>query len=273
MLTLAIVLKAALIAGILAGAGLALARLTLPDSSGQPLSESLRAQRVGFILAGFAGAAAFALLIYRLTGSLDPAIAAMVATSPPGIAAGLVLLGAAIGISHRRLAVLGAVSIIAATAVAGHAAAQSLVAGAIVGAHVAAAAWWTGGLLLLLGASRGAAPRFLVVLDRFSRQAVWAILLLLAAGAWVVVELVGLSLSALNTGYGWTIVAKVLVAGGALSIAMYNRARLTPAVREGTPGAMRRLRNNISAELALIAVVVVATGVLTTTMSPPGSGH
>ena len=274
MLVLTVILKVGLIAGVLVGAGLELARASLRFSPGPASRWFDRIRRAALALAGFCALAGAALLVFRLGGSLDPAIAAIVVQSPTGAAAGLFVLGAALGLLHPKLATAGAVLIVLASGVAGHASALSFTSGMIVAMHVGVASWWTGSLLILLFACRktdnGSLPD---VLERFSRQAKPMIFVLLAAGGWAVVDLIGFSVSAFRTVYGQILLLKLVLVAGALSIALYNRRRLTPAVRHGQPGAGSRLQTNVVAELAVIGLVAIATGVLTTVLSPPAEQH
>ena len=277
MLALAIGLKIVLLLSILVGAGLVFARASLGDLGDLEARQAvavLRLQRGCLALAAICAVATFTLIVYRLGGGFDPGIAAFVAQSPPGFAAGLLVSGALLSVFGGKVAVPGALLIVAAFAVTGHASAQSTATAIVAGAHVSAGAWWTGGLLLLAGAAGDhAAPRTSDLLQRFSTQAVPIVAVLLVAGGWVAIELVGLSFSALSTDYGSTLLLKIGLAVGALSVAIYNRLKLVPAIRRGEAAAMNRLRRNALVELAFIGLLATVTGVLTSNMSPPAAMH
>jgi copper resistance protein D len=56
---------------------------------------------------------------------------------------------------------------------------------------------------------------------------------------------------------------------GLLSLAATNKFILTPALLAGDFSAFGRLRKSIDAELALVAIILTATAVLTTLSGPP----
>jgi copper transport protein len=116
--------------------------------------------------------------------------------------------------------------------------------------HVAAAAVWIGGLLQLafLLPRAGAAAR------RFSAFALPAVVAIALTG---IIRALG-ELSAVSqlwsTGYGRTILAKSVLFVVLLGLGRRSRRRL---------GALERLRSSVVTELAVVAMVVVAVGVLT----------
>ena len=70
------------------------------------------------------------------------------------------------------------------------------------------------------------------------------------------------------TPYGWILSAKLCVAGAVLAVAGYNRRQLTPRLLAGDRSAVSALRSSMNAEVALIAVVLAITAILTTYTSP-----
>jgi copper transport protein len=101
--------------------------------------------------------------------------------------------------------------------------------------HLLGAAAWAGGLVLTAVAVRrrrleddpvGAAR----VLGRFSAVALWSVVALGTAGVAMSWVLVRTPRALITTGYGWTLLAKVVVVAMVLVVATYNRQRLVPAV-------------------------------------------
>lgn len=101
--------------------------------------------------------------------------------------------------------------------------------------HLAGAAAWFGGVVLLwatLRATRleddpvGAAT----VVARFSRLALWSVLVLVAAGTAMSLPLVRSTDALTSTTYGWLLLAKVGLALTVVAIAAYNRRQLVPAI-------------------------------------------
>jgi copper transport protein len=118
--------------------------------------------------------------------------------------------------------------------------------------HVVAAAFWIGGLLQLAAILRagddpGAARRF-------SRLALPAVALLALSGAArAVVELTGVS-QLWSTGYGRALLIKSVLLGCLIVLAWLSRRRI---------GSGIRLLRTVSAELAVLAVVIGVVAVLT----------
>ncbi|MBV6509754.1 MAG: Copper transport protein YcnJ [Acidimicrobiales bacterium] len=134
--------------------------------------------------------------------------------------------------------------------------------------HVLAAATWSGGLLaaLLLWQERrrlddpaGAAD----IVDRFSMIAGFALVAAVVAGgllAWVEVR-AWRALTA--TAYGWTLAVKLALVAAILSLAVYNRFRLVPAVRASVDSATwKQLRLTMRFEVGLVVLVLAVTAVL-----------
>lgn len=118
--------------------------------------------------------------------------------------------------------------------------------------HVTAAAFWIGGLVqLAIVLMRGGAPE---APRRFSRLALPTVALIAASGvARAVVELSSVS-QLWSTGYGRTILVKTVLLAVTVAIAIGSRRALA---------APARLLRSVSAELAVLALLVVAVAVLT----------
>jgi len=151
--------------------------------------------------------------------------------------------------------------------------------------HLLAGSFWTGGLLgllLFLTSARvvtrgedGAGPvRAAHVVERFSRLAVWTVVVLAASGTVMAVRILGSVEALFSTAYGWTLLAKLGVLVPVVALAAYNRFRLLPAI-SAQPTAhrrWRRLTRALRSEAGLLAVVLTITGVLTN-LSPAQESH
>lgn len=159
--------------------------------------------------------------------------------------------------------------------------------------HLAGAATWAGGLLLLALSMRdrrvdddpvGAAQ----LVARFSTLALWSVLVLTVAGVAMSLPLVRTPEALWTTTYGLLLLTKVGLVAVAVLIAAYNRAQLVPAVaarvapaggagtsvdaevaaddRDGRARtAWAQLTRTVTVEVALVAVVALVTGFLVTT--------
>jgi copper transport protein len=131
------------------------------------------------------------------------------------------------------------------------------------------AAWWVGALFYLRqGCAQLQFDRLVAVVARFSSIAFVLTGVLVVAGLVLILILVDFSADPWLTLYGWILGAKLSFVGVLLAIAGYNRRRLTPRLMSGEASAVRALRTTIGAELALIAVVLTITSILTTYASP-----
>jgi copper transport protein len=155
--------------------------------------------------------------------------------------------------------------------------------------HLVFAAVWAAGLVLLVRSMRalradddpvGAAH----VVTRFSRVALWSVVVLSVAGTAMAVPLVRGVDALTSTTYGWLLLAKVAAVAVVVALAAYNRARLVPAVAAravpaggsvdaapdadrtaGSAAAWGQLSRTVRVEVALVAVVLGLTGFLVTT--------
>jgi len=188
----------------------------------------------------------------------------------------LLALGAGIACAAALLVVPG---------LAGHAAQTSprSLALALDWTHLAAGSVWLGGLiglLVLWGAvRRGRRMRALgIVVPRFSRVALGAVLALVATGTAQTIEHLP-TLSALwETSYGRSILVKIGLLCAALVLGAINLLVTTPRLAragarddatEGGRGAAL-LRRTVSGEVLLVASTVFAAGVLTS-LPPPAA--
>lgn len=261
--------------GVLCGAGAVLATATLHPDSGT--AEALaRLTRTGAWVTIVATLGALGVLALRLGGSLDPEIVSAVLMSNVGAAAGLRLTGgvlllvtpAAYEDSFGRGMHLSAAALVLASFVfSGHAAAEGVWPGLIAALHVAAAGWWLSSLVAMRVAFVGGRSAAVSLVRQFSGRAVLGMAVLIVAGGLLLAALVDFSAFEM-TDYLRNLAIKLGIVLFVLGIAAYNRFALTRRVLANDPAAILRLRRAIDIELVLIALVLIATAIMTTFTSP-----
>ncbi len=172
------------------------------------------------------------------------------------------------GWNARWLSLGAVVSLGTAFAVSGHTATAEprMVASAAIWVHGASLALWIGALLpLAMGVTGQAGPQ---ALRRFSRAIPVAIAALLLSGVVLSVLQLGRVEALWSSGYGRILIAKLALVTLLLLIALWNRARLTPRLEAGTPGAVHMLRRTIAAELVLVVAILGVVGLWRFTPPP-----
>lgn len=151
--------------------------------------------------------------------------------------------------------------------------------------HLLAGSFWVGGtvgLLLFLASVRvvdspaaDTSPKLAAeVVQRFSRLAIWSVVIIATSGTIMGVMIVG-SLDALfTTEYGFTLLLKVGIVIPVVVIAAYNRFRLLPrlSARPTVRMQWQFLTRTLSYEAALLTTVLLLTGFLTN-LSPTHDHH
>lgn len=131
--------------------------------------------------------------------------------------------------------------------------------------HLLAGAAWLGGIVVLAFTVR---PRRLeddpagaaTLVARFSGIATVAVVTVTLAGFALSWALVRRPRALISTGYGWTLLAKVLVAAAVIAVGVYTNRHLVP--RAGEPGAWRRLGTTLRFEAGALVVLLAITGFL-----------
>jgi len=142
--------------------------------------------------------------------------------------------------------------------------------GLLLGAHLLGVAFWMGALVPLnLVAREGTVARIAAVAERFSAVAVFAVAGLIVVAAPLLWLLLGGVAELWRSSYGRWIALKLAFVAGLLSLAAFNKLRLTPRLRAGDAGAVRRLRTSIRLEMGLGLMVLAVTATLTTVAGPP----
>ena len=210
-----------------------------------------------------------------LEGMLDPIMLQIVWESPLGNFALLQVIGCALILAAsaaRQLQLFvgltGAIIVATSFATIGHSLGQPryLLAPVIV-IHILAGAFWVASLAPLYRASREA--NGVVLLHGFGVLAGLAVPILAIVGlvfAWCMLG----SLSLLfTTDYGVTLLAKLVLVAGLLSLAAFTKFRLVPEMVQSAQAASKKLRRSIAIEGIAIGAILVVTATLTSVTTPP----
>ena len=244
---------ASLSAAVWAAAALALIPLTLSDTLGRPIGESISAD---WVISGIS--------------ILDSVRAALIAA----IVASLIAVLARVVLHPGWAAVLLGFALIAVIAQSntGHSAQSGDhdVAVDTMVFHLVGISLWVGGLVALLGLARQRVSRLAVIAGRYSSIALWAFVAVAVSGfgnAWVRISyLPDLWL----TDYGRLVLIKagLLVTLGA--IGYLHRKRTLPAITDD--GDRRPLIRLAVVEVAVMAATIGVASALARTATPPPSG-
>ena len=104
---------------------------------------------------------------------------------------------------------------------------------------------------------------------QFGQAASVIVPLLILAGLLMAWLLLGDLTALATTGYGQTLLAKLVLVGVVLTLAAANKLRFVPAMQAGDAQAGRRLARSIEIETAVLLVVLAATATLTSVLTLP----
>jgi copper transport protein len=262
--------------GTLCASGAVFAQASL-QARGDSALVLQRLARWGALLTIVATLGAILVLVFRLGGEFDEATISAVLMSSVGAAGGMRLAGAGLllatppasddtFVAGMRLSY--AALIAASYLFIGHGAAMGFGSGLMAGIHVSLAGWWLASLVAMEAACRSQPVATVAALvERFSKLAVGAIVLLIVVGIVLIASLVEWPLTALSP-YLATLGAKLAFVAFLLTFATYNKLRLTPRLLVQDRAAVNALRRSIDIELLLIAAVLIATTLMTTYNAP-----
>ena len=149
----------------------------------------------------------------------------------------------------------------------GHVAPLSLPARIALVIHVIGVALWLGSLLPLLRAT-GIYQReqAQLLLSQFSSRATVMVTALLVAAAYLLTQLLSTPTELLSSGYGASLLLKIVLVCALLSLAALNRWWLVPLLTR--PGAMLHIRRSITLEMVFGFFVLAVTVFLSTVIGP-----
>lgn len=214
------------------------------------------------------------LFVERLGGLSDPFAIDAVLWSPLGASLAMLVFGGAVlaFLPQHRAALAGAIALSVCFGVVGHSATLGLVSSVTVVIHASAAAWWLGGLVLLLSADgRSTTADYAALVGRFSRQAAGIVLILVVAATTTAGLLLEWRFDAGRL-YDAGLATKACLTVGLLVVAAGNRFLLLPRLADAGP-ARRLLRAAIIFEILGTVAIVATTAWLTSTQSPHTESH
>ena len=224
-----------------------------------------------------------------LASAFDPFLLQLVIAAPTGLSALVATAGLVLLLVIERvpsavpfvIRVVPPVVVILSMTLVGHATNRGVLTGMLLSLHLAGIGYWLAALLPLRRmclaamdrpASDGAVAGLATLAEEFGRLALVLVAMLVVAGLCYAALLLG-SVSALfATAYGQVLLTKMVLVSGMLGLAAVNRFRLVPALRTGAAQAASRLRRSIEIEMGIAGLILLATSLLTTSVSLPMGG-
>jgi putative copper resistance protein D len=140
----------------------------------------------------------------------------------------------------------------------------------LLGVHLLGVAFWVGALVpLLIVARDGDLSRMAAAASRFGAAAIFVVGVLMAAGTALLWLMLGNVTALWGSTYGRYVMLKLTFVACLLSLAAFNKLRLTPRLRGGDARAARSLRTSIRLELLSGLSILAVTATLTTLTGPP----
>jgi putative copper export protein len=238
------------------------------------------------ILVGVAAAAGILRILLlagsmsgEMAGMLDSGFASMILGAGEGRASGMRIVGLALilfalskSAGYRGPAIAGAIVASTSFAWVGHI--HGLVPNTapclLLCLHLLCAAFWLGALPpLLIVAAGGNVPQVAAAAARFGKLALRVVTLLVAAGASLLVMLIGSAAQFWGSDYGRMMAIKLLAVAALLGLAAWNKLVLTPKLLRGDARALGLFKRSVLAEMAVGTVILLTTAALTTFTGPP----
>jgi putative copper resistance protein D len=238
------------------------------------------------ILVGVAAAAGI-LRILVLAGSMsgefagmfDRTFASMILGAGEGRASGVRMAGLTVMLFAfsmnpvlSRSAGLGAIAASTSFAWVGHihGLVPNTAAALLLSLHLLCAAFWLGALppLLIIAAGTNLSQTAAAA-ARFGKMALRVVALLLAAGASLLLMLIGHAAQFWASDYGRMMAIKLLAVAALLGAAAWNKLQLTPRLLKGDARAGQMFRRSLLVEMSIGALILLTTAALTTLTGPP----
>jgi putative copper export protein len=215
----------------------------------------------------------------ELAGMLDSTFAKMILGAGEGRASGVRLVGLALTLFalstkplFRAAAFIGAVVASTSFAWVGHihGLAPNTAPSLLLCLHLLCAAFWLGALpplwIIATGANKS---QIAAAASRFGKLAVRVVALMIAAGASLLLMLIGSAAQFWASDYGRMMAIKLLAVAVLLSLAAWNKLILTPRLLQGDARAVSKFRHALLAEIGVGALILSITAAFTTLTGPP----
>lgn len=166
------------------------------------------------------------------------------------------------GVRRGSAAVAPALILIGSFALEGHTAGSEmprLVATGALIIHVAGVHWWVGALYPLWALTFTARPELVAsVMETFGRRAIWIVVVLLTAGAVLLLILTG-GVIDLSNAYHQRFLIKLSFVALLLGLAGWNKLRLTPLLLRDANAGREAFQTSIGLELLVAGLVLMGT--------------
>lgn len=219
----------------------------------------------------------------RLTGEaasmLDPEMLGILWETPVGnvlvmrvVGLMLILGSASIGAFGKILGIIGSILAVASFTQIGHVTnTESIIPQILLLLHLIGIALWSGILLPLfkLSSDVDLTTTTGAIAHRFGKIASGFVPVLLIAGGWLAFELVGSIQNLFFTGYGQTLLVKIVLVTALLGLAAANKLRFVPALMAEDITASNHLRASVRLEIILVVLVLLLTAILTSVLTLP----
>lgn len=133
--------------------------------------------------------------------------------------------------------------------------------------HLMAGGFWIGSLLPLYWAVSAFQSRDLaILLKRFGDMAIWLVALLVIAGGYLIIELLGSPLNLFRSTYGGGLILKIALVSVLLLLAARNRYALVPRIEDGE--GRDEFRVTLVFEMIIAVAILLTTAAVTTLTGP-----
>jgi len=152
---------------------------------------------------------------------------------------------------------------------AGHVSVLTGIARTAVVFHLYAFSAWIGSLFPLLLLTNSTGLNLLQkLMQQFGDNALGIVIILVGAGALMLLELLDNPAELYTTPYGWVFLLKLLLVLVTLSVAVINKLVLVPAIVN--KASALRLRRSIRLEMVAVTLLLITTSYLSTIVGPAG---